>query len=800
MKQLVQTLHEKSVSLIEVPAPAVGEGQVLVKVAASVISAGTERMITEFAGKSLVSKALSRSDLVRQVLDKARREGVLSTIESVAGRLDQAIGLGYSCAGTVLAVGKSIKDIEPGDRVACAGAGYAVHAELVSVPRNLVAKVPEMGSWPADGEERPSRNEARQHQPFSGRRTSAISFEEAAFGTIASIALHGFRLAETELGERVAVIGLGLIGQIAVQLAKAAGCRVLGMDPVSDRCRLAEELGCDATAGSAKSLQELVANVFSPSQCDAVIIAASSSSNEPVELAGAIARDRGVVVAVGAVGTKIPRKVYYEKELAFRISRSYGPGRYDPGYEEAGHDYPVGYVRWTENRNMEAFLQLVVEGKVDVRALITHRFPIQEGAKAYDLIAGKSDESFLGVLINYPGEPELSHRVTLSHGVTEGSGSNRGRKGSSAVASIGLLGAGNFARATLLPAMRKVAGVELVSVCTATGLSGRHTGERFGFHYCTTDQAEILNDPKVNTVVIATRHHLHAEQLIAALKAGKNVYCEKPLCLNRQELAEIIRVGSPLAQDDTSQNATASDSGSKVDGLEDKLVMVGFNRRFAPMAVRLKEFLKGVHEPLIMNYRVNAGYLDSDHWVHHPTQGGGRIIGEACHFVDFFTFLTDSLPVRVSTQRLPNGSRYCDDNVIISLGFADGSIGTVTYAANADKAFPTERLEVLGGGAAAVLEDFRFLELVRDGHKKIHRSRFRQDKGHRGEWEAMVDFFRKKTGPPIPFKEIIASTLTTFCAQESLVNGQPIEMGLEDVITAALRVEPEQGSSEILED
>ncbi|MDA2936705.1 bi-domain-containing oxidoreductase [Acidobacteria bacterium AH-259-A15] len=701
MKQLIQS-PKGVVELVQVATPALGRGEVLVRVGASLISAGTERMITEFASKSLIGKARTRPDLVRKVLDKARREGILSTLESVVQRLDEPLPLGYSCAGTVIAVEDEITDVQPGDRVACAGAGYAVHAEVVSVPRNLVAKVPELRSWPAESEEEPSLNEDQQHRSFSGQRTSAISFEEAAFATIASVALHGFRVAETELGERVAVIGLGLIGQIAVQLAKAAGCRVLGMDPVSDRCRLAEELGCDATAVSAKALKELVAKHFSPSQCDAVIITASTSSNEPVELAGAIARDRGVIVAVGAVGTKIPRKVYYEKELTFRISRSYGPGRYDPDYEEEGHDYPVGYVRWTENRNMEAFLQLVAEGKVNVRALITHRFPIQEAAKAYDLIAGKLSESFLGVLINYPGKPELSRRVTLSQPATFRSDSGGKWKESSAVVSIGLLGAGNFAKATLLPAMRKVTGVELVSVCTATGLSGRHTGNRFRFHYSTTDQAEILNDPKVNTVVIATRHHLHAAQLIAALKAGKNVFCEKPLCLNRQELAEIIRVGPPLVQDSSSKNTSASnDSGSSVDGLEAKLVMVGFNRRFAPMAVRLKEFLKGVHEPLIMNYRVNAGYIKPDHWVHDPTQGGGRIIGEACHFVDFLTFLTDTVPVRVSTQRLPNCSRYCDDNVIISLKFADGSIGSVTYAANADKTFPKERVEVLGGGSSS---------------------------------------------------------------------------------------------------
>ena len=747
MKQLIQHVRRSEPRVIDLPSPLVGSNAVLVRTAASLISVGTERTVVTMASKSLLQKARTRPDLVHQVVDKAQREGILTTLESVRSRLDQLLALGYSSTGTVIAVGDDVTGFQVGDRVACAGGGYAVHAEVVSVPRNLVVKLP-----------------------------GSVDFESAAFATLGAIALHGLRLAEPQLSEMVAVIGLGLVGQLAVQLAKAAGCRVFGVDLAPDRVRLALQLGIDQAVLRPEAQAE--AQAFTGG-CgfDTVVITAATRSNDPVELAGHIARDRAVVVAVGAVGMTIPRKVYYEKELDFRISRSYGPGRYDPTYEEKGVDYPYGYVRWTENRNMQAFVQLLAEGKVDVKPLITHRFLIEEAAKAYDLITGKTEEPFLGVLITYPEQPDLSRRIELRKRVAGGRWQIATETWQSAIShqpvAIGLLGAGNFATTTLLPAMRKVPGIELIGVCTATGLSARHAGDKFGFRYCTTDENEILSDPEINTVVIATRHHLHARQVIAALKAGKHVHCEKPLCPNEDELRSIVQTFNACPERNRRVQRTS-------------ILTVGFNRRFAPLTRQLKAFLTDIHEPLVMHYRVNAGYIPLDHWVHDPEQSGGRVIGEVCHFVDFLTFLAGALPMRVHARSLPNDGRYRNDNVVITLEFADRSLGTITYVANGDKAFPKERVEVFGGGTVAVLDDFRCLELVRNGRKKVHRSRLRQDKGHRGEWEAFVAALRDGDPLPIPFEDIVATTLTTFRILDALRHGELVEVEVEAFIASAL--------------
>jgi predicted dehydrogenase len=445
----------------------------------------------------------------------------------------------------------------------------------------------------------------------------------------------------------------------------------------------------------------------------------------------------------------LERKLYYEKELDFRISRSYGPGRYDTAYEQKGHDYPIGYVRWTETRNMEAFLQLLADRKLDLQSLITHRFLIERAQGAYDLITGKSGDSFLGVLIAYPEPPQESPRLELV--AKESPLAAAGPKS----VRIGLLGAGSFAMSTLLPAIKQTAEVELFGVCAANGSHARHAADKFGFRYCATDEGEILSDAGVNTVVISTRHHLHAAQVTAALNAGKHVFCEKPLCLSEDELLEIIRVYSKQASNR-------------------RLLMVGFNRRFAPMAIQMKAFVQQIREPLALHYRVNAGHIPADHWVNDPEQGGGRILGEVCHFVDFLSFLADAPPIEVQTHALANGGRYSDDNVVISLRFANGSQGTISYLANGDRAYSKERVEVFGGGAVAVLDDFRRLELVRHGHKRLFRSRLRQDKGHRGEWTAFADAIRSGGESPIPFDQIAASTLATLRVVDSRVSGQPV--------------------------
>lgn len=710
MKQLLQSVSSGQSFVADVPAPKPGHGEVLVRVHASLISAGTEKTAVDFAEKNILQKAMSRPDLVRQVVDKAKREGVLSTLDTVRNRLDTDLALGYSNAGTVIAVGQGIGDIKPGDRVACAGAGYASHAEIARVPRNLVAIIPE-GS-------------------------NQVTFDEASFTTVASIGMQGLRLAEPQLGETVAVIGLGLIGLLVVQMTKAAGCTVIGMDVNPERCCLAEQLGCDATAQSPDHMKQLVTARSAARGADATIITAATSSNGPVELAGELARARGRVVVVGAVGLGLPRKPYYDKELVFRISCSYGPGRYDPEYEEKGHDYPIGFARWTENRNMEAVLRLIADGKLDVKSLITHRFPIEESTSGYDLISGKTGEPFLGVVIQYPNEPSLTRRFYLKQGEAQAATPDK--------VTVGMIGAGNFATGVLLPAMKKVPGVELVGICTSTGATAQGVGSRLGFRYCTTDRDEILRDAAINTIVIATRHTAHARQVAAAVESGKNVFCEKPLCVNEAELAELVRA----------RNAATSAATP--------MLMVGFNRRFAPLAIELGRFVRGLGEPIMVNYRVNAGFIPPEHWTQDPEQGAGRIIGEVCHFVDFCSCLTGRQVTSVQAATLPNGGQYRDDNLAATLQFQDGSVATITYVANGDKSVPKERVEVFGGGAAAILDDFRTLSLVKAGRTKTFRSKLRQDKGHLGEWQAFASALKTGGPAPISFESIVNTTLTTF--------------------------------------
>ncbi len=728
MKQLLQSVSSGQAFVADVPTPKAGRGEVLVRVHASLISAGTEKTAVDFAEKNILQKAMARPDLVRQVVDKARREGILSTLDTVRNRLDTDLALGYSNAGTVIAVGDGVSDIKPGDRVACAGAGYASHAEIVRVPRNLVALIPE--------------------------GTNQISFDEAAFTTVGAIAMQGVRLAEPQLGETVAVIGLGLIGLIVVQMAKAAGCTVVGMDLNSDRCQLAEQLGCDATAQLRDQMKQLVTARSAARGADAIIVTAATASNGPVELAGELARPRGRVVVVGAVGLGLPRKPYYDKELVFRISCSYGPGRYDPEYEEKGHDYPIGFARWTENRNMEAVLRLIADGKLNVKSLITHRFPIDDATRGYDLISGKTGDPFLGVVIHYPNEPSLARRVSLKQDAATAAASgkipalasrNVGHQnvGHQKV-TVGMIGAGNFATGVLLPAMKKAPGIELVGICTSTGATAHGVGSRLGFRYCTTDRDEILRDSSINTIVIATRHAAHAKQIAAAIESGKNVFCEKPLCVNETELAELIRVF---------EDATSAGTPR---------LMVGFNRRFAPMAVELETFVRRLGEPIMVNYRVNAGFIPPEHWTQDPEQGAGRIIGEVCHFVDFCSYLTGKHVTSVQAVTLPNGGQYRDDNLAATLRFEDGSVATITYVANGDKSLPKERIEVFGGSAAAILDDFRSLSLVKAGRTKTSRSKLRQDKGHVGEWQAFASALKSGAPSPISFESIVNTTLTTF--------------------------------------
>lgn len=733
MKQVLQNLKTGVTELADVPTPLCRPGHLLIATRRSLISAGTERMVVDFARKNLLQKARSRPDLVRQTLDKAQRDGILTTLDAVRNRLDQPMALGYSCAGSVIEVGDGVSEFHPGDRVACGGGGYAVHAEVVSVPKNLVVTLPEN-----------------------------VDFGAAAFTTLGAIALQGVRLAEVRLGEVVAVIGLGLVGQLAVLILKAAGCIVVGMDIQSSRAELARQLGADAVATAPDELSAICRQLSGGHGADAVLIAADTRSNQPVEVAGEIARDKGVVVAVGAVGMTIPRKVYYEKELDFRISRSYGPGRYDPQYEEKGHDYPYAYVRWTEQRNMQAFVQLLASGKVDVQPLITHRFPIDDAPKAYELIAGKAGEPFLGVLLTYPDTPDLNSKVVLSKlpPVPSSAGQHPGVQN----VRLGLLGAGNFANATLLPVLRGMKNLELVGIASARGVSARSSGDRFGFAYCTTDVDEILTDPGINTVAILTRHHLHARQVIAALESGKHVYVEKPLCLTKEELEAIIATYEAALEWAASQSSSIP------------TLMVGFNRRFAPFVIEIKQQLQSVQEPLMLQCRVNAGFIPSDHWTQDSAQGGGRLLGEACHFIDLLIYLADSAPQRVTATALPDSGRYSRDNLLITIEFANGSLGALTYVANGDKGFSKECLEVFGGGLSARLEDYRTLFICRGGRRVKRAARLRQDKGHRAEWETLVAYLMGQGPEPMSFAGVVRSTEATLAAQQSLDRGEPVNL------------------------
>ncbi len=723
MKQVIQNIRTGRTEVVEIPVPKPPPGAVLVRTAASVVSVGTERMVVEFAARSLVGKARSRPDLVRQVLQKARREGVLSAVEAAFKRLSQPMALGYSSAGTVVETGDGVGDYHPGDRVACAGGGHAVHAAFASVPVNLLAAVPD-----------------------------DVSLEDAAFATLGAIAMHGFRLSEAALGETVGVIGLGLLGLLTVQIARVAGCRVLGVDLDPARVKLARRLGAEAAvaredaAGAARS--------FSASRgLDVVIVCADTASSDPLVLAGAIARDRGRVIAVGSTGMTIPRKPYYEKEIDFRVSRSYGPGRYDPLYEEAGVDYPIGFVRWTEQRNLAAFLDLLAAGKVKMAPIVTHRFTVDDAAKAYALISGKSKkkEPFLGVLLTYPPDSVPETVVPLR-------AAPAAENASADAVRLGVLGAGTFATLVALPAVARISKVEKISIVSAGGLSAKLAARDFGFERASTDPADVLDDPRVNAVGIFTRHHLHARFAAAALRNGKHVFCEKPLALREEELAEVERAWSKAA------------------GVSPRILMVGFNRRFAPLIAPVREMIAESGEPPVMAIRVNAGPLPREHWTQDPVQGGGRILGEACHFVDLLTFLAGAKPVRIFGSGAPAFGVDTEDNFAATLEFENGAVGNLVYTSAGDRAFSKERVEVFCGERVAVLDDFRALEIWRNGSRRQWNSILRQDKGHAAVWQTFIRTILEGTPAPIPADELFAVTRATFALLEAVRGKTVVEL------------------------
>jgi predicted dehydrogenase/threonine dehydrogenase-like Zn-dependent dehydrogenase len=730
MKQLLQDLRSHEVRLEEVPPPRCLPGGVLVANAASLISSGTERSTVALGSKSLLGMGLERPDLVRRVWRRVETAGIVDALAAVRAKLDQGVALGYSSAGVVLEVGAGAEEFAVGDRVACAGADYASHAEVNWIPRNLCLRIP-----------------------------GSLDFESAAAVAVGGIALQGVRIAGAKVGERVAVIGLGLVGLLTAQILKAAGCWVWGIDLDPGRVKLARELGADFACENREWQESPWRDACERGQGpDAVILTAATKSAEPVELAGRFARDRGVVVVVGDVRVDPPRELYYKKELELRYSRSYGPGRYDPDYEEKGRDYPYGLVRWTEKRNMEAFLELAAAGKVRVSPLVTHRFSIPEALKAYDLLSGKTGEKYLGILITYPGGALPAKRVSLAPAQPA-----RTVKTATERVRIGWIGAGNFSRAKLLPALKKISGVELASVANATGLSAARTAKTFGFGASTTDPEKILSDAAIDAVFIGTRHHLHAPLVVAALKRGKHVFVEKPLAVSEAELEEIAQAYAGAG--------------------EGRVLAVGFNRRFSPFARECRRHFEG-RGPLSILYRIHAGALPSAHWILDPEQGHGRVIGEVCHFVDLVQYLTSSLPREVRAWSVRDGgpsggpgdsrpAAGAEDNLHIQLGLADGSRADILYLSSGDSSVPKEHLEVFGGGRTAISEDFRKAWFY-SGSRCRTQSLFRQDKGHQAELEAFVRAVTSGGEPPISFESLHATTLTTFRIRESLQTGKEL--------------------------
>ncbi len=715
MKQVIQNYRNGKINVDEVAPPALRGGGVLVANRCSVISAGTERATLEVSRKSLIGKAQARPDLVQKVREMLRRDGLIKTLRFVRERLGNPTPMGYSSAGEVIAVAGDVGEFRPGDQVACAGVGYANHAEVVFVPKNLCVKIPE-----------------------------PVSFEEAAFATLGAVALQGVRRAEVSVGESAAVIGLGLLGQIVIQILRSAGCRVLGADPEGSRCQLARDLGADL-ATSPESFHQGVWDFTQGKGVDSVIITASTKESAPMHLAGEISRDRGRVVVVGDVKVDVPRDIYYAKELELRLSRSYGPGRYDQLYEEKGIDYPYGYVRWTEKRNMEAFLELLSIGKVKVEPLITHRFDISDADKAYEFITG-GGRSCLGVVIQYPGGPErLVYKPKVEFREEIGTVPTGKEQ-----LEVGIIGAGAFAQRVLIPHIVDI-GIGIRAVATARGMTAQKVAKKLKCEYATSDSLDILKDERIKAVIIATRHDLHASLVIQSLKMGKHVFVEKPLCLTEEELKEIITVYTQINQ----------------------ILMVGFNRRFSPLVRELKGFFKDVSGPLSIICRVNAGPLPPDHWARDPREGGGRILGEVCHFVDLAQYIAGGKPERVYAETPGEGGE--DETVEVSIRFRGGTVASISYITEGDPSFPKEYLEVYGKGSVAVIHDYKRIELIRGGKARRIKKR-RQEKGHREELEAFFDAVREITPPPIPFEELISSTQATMAILESVATGNAVKI------------------------
>jgi len=713
MKQISQSIINGRVEVRETLTPGCGDNDLVIANICSVISAGTEKMVGDLAKRNIIGKAIQRPQEVKKVIEKIKKEGVVSTVRAVREKLSEPIILGYSSSGYVLACGKNVRSIKPGDRVASNGP----HGEVVRVPKNLCGRIPEN-----------------------------VSDEQAAFAVIGSIALHAVRSSKARLGGRVLVIGLGLIGQICIQILNAQDCQIIGVDPDSSKCELALKMGASAamtvaTGGEIKSHTENVG-------VDAVLVTAATDSNEPIDLAASSVRKKGKVILVGVVGLNLSRKQWYSSEAEFSVSCSYGPGRYDPEYEDRGNDYPLAYVCWTEQRNIQSFLNMVGHGKIDLHPLITHRFRVEEAKKAYEVIE-KGEELYLGIVLNYQGSLKKTvekRRIELRANEKKG---NIG---------IGVLGSGKFARMILLPAIIKTGKFRPRIIASQSGFTATHSGERLGFEAAASDEEEVFKDPVVDAVFVITRHDLHASQVVKAIKAGKHVFTEKPLAITIEEIASI--------------EEALVEAGEKA-----SLLTVGFNRRFSPAAKAVKEHFGNVVSPLTISIRFNAGEIPPDHWTQNMEEGGGRIIGEACHAIDLATYLAGSPPTRVFAESIGgrNAPKITDDQVFITLRHANGSVSSVAYLAGGDKSFPKERVEVFGGGRVAVIDDFRSVTLVANGKTKRKKG-WSQDKGHRAEIKAFSTALNEGSEAPISWDDIKSVSIASIMAVRSLREGFPIDI------------------------
>jgi predicted dehydrogenase/threonine dehydrogenase-like Zn-dependent dehydrogenase len=707
MKQLTQQLKSGKMQILDVPFPIIRPGYILVRNHYSVISPGTEGKTVADARKGYVAKAKSRQKELKQVIDMFKTQGLRDTYDIVMNKLEAPSPLGYCCIGKIIQVGEDIKEFQAGDYVACGGS-TAVHAEVVSVPKNLCVKI-----------------------------NPDIDIKQAAFTTIAAISIQGIRQSGLMLGENCVVIGLGLIGQLTLKILESSGINAYGVDINQEQIEVLKKSGLNNVFSRDQAgLKNLILNLTNGSGADAVIITASSNSTDPVNFAGEICRKKGKVVIVGAVPTGFDRENYYRKELEIKMSASYGAGRYDPVYEEKGIDYPIGYVRWTEKRNMLSFVELLDKNRIAVDDLITHVLKLDDAPAAYDMIMKKS-EYYAGILIEYDTSGIIHRRIEFPK-----------TEYKSEAPSVGFIGTGSFAQNILLPKMKK--DCEFVGIVTGKGNTSRYIAEKYKFRYATDNVQDLFNDEKINTIFIATRHNLHAEYVIESLKHGKNVFVEKPLALNMKDVDEI----------------------QKVYNEGKNRLMVGFNRRFVP-SVNFMQQRYLPDQPKAMTFRINAKPFSSDHWVHDPEEGGGRILGEVCHFIDLAVYLAGSKCHTLSAFYL-NDSANLRDSVVINLSFHNGSIASINYFSNGNNSMPKEYIEVFCNGECITLNDYK--ELIIYSDQPFRKRYSKQDKGHEAEILKFLESIKTGTDSPVPFEDLVHSTLLTLSVNEALSGKNIIEI------------------------